>query len=80
MPKVYLTAEQREEAKNQAVRNEISDALCLVKHKTKMSMEDMGKKTGVSRVVISKLLSGEDVEIKISNMIRILEMAGLSIR
>jgi hypothetical protein len=45
-----------------------------------MSMDEMARKTGIGRNAISKLLVGEDVVIKLSNLVMVLDMAGLEIR
>lgn len=80
MPKVFLTEQQRLESRNKKVRDTIADGLIMVKGRNRMSMDEMARKTGIGRNAISKLLVGEDVVIKLSNLIMVFDMAGLEIR
>jgi transcriptional regulator with XRE-family HTH domain len=80
MAKVFLTNEQKLEARNAEMRHRIADGLCVTKNRTKMSMEEIAKKAGVGRMTVSHLLCGDDVEIKLSSLIRLLDLAGLVIR
>lgn len=80
MPKVLLTHEQRLDDRNKRMRNAIADGLCITKRKTGMNLTEMGEKTGVSRNSMSKILSGEDVILPISSLMRILDLAGLTLK
>jgi hypothetical protein len=80
MPKVFLTNEQKLEARNAEMRHRIAYGLCVTKNRTKMSMEEIAEQAGVGRMTVSHLLCGDDVEIKLSSLIRLLDLAGLVIR
>lgn len=80
MPKVLLTHEQRLEDRNKRMRIAIADGLCITKSRSKMNLTEMGAKTGVSRNTMAKLLSGEDVILPMSSLMRVLDMAGLMLK
>ena len=80
MPKVLLTHEQKLEDRNKKLRVSIADGLCVTKRRTGMNMEEMGAKVGVSRNTMSKILSGDDVTLTMSSLIRVLDMAGLTLK
>lgn len=80
MPKVLLTHEQKLEDRNIKLRNAVADNLAVTKRRTGMNMEEMGAKVGISRNAMSKLLSGEDVTLPLSSLIRMLDLAGLTLK
>lgn len=80
MPKVLLTQEQKLEDRNRKMRVAVADGLCVTKRRTGMNMEEMGAKVGVSRNTMSKILSGDDVILSMSCLIRVLDMAGLTLK
>jgi transcriptional regulator with XRE-family HTH domain len=80
MPKVLLTHEQKLEDRNIKLRNAVADNLAVTKRRTGMNMEEMGAKVGISRNAMSKLLSGEDVTMSMSSLIRIIDLAGLTLK
>lgn len=80
MPKVLLTQEQRLEDRNRKMRLQIADGLCVTKHRGKLNMDELGGKVGVNRNTMSKILSGEDVTLKYSMFVRLLDLAGMTLK
>ena len=80
MGRVCLTQEQRQEARNKKMRQAIADGLCVAKHRGRLNIEELGRNVGVGRNTMAKILSGEDVVIPLSSVLRILDVAGLSLK
>lgn len=80
MPKVLLTHEQKLEDRNIKLRNAIADNLAITKRRTGMNMESMGAKIGISRSTMSRLMAGDDVTMSMSSLIRLLDLAGLTLK
>lgn len=80
MPRVCLTQEQRQEARNKKIRQAIADGLCVAKHRGSLNIEEMGRSLGVGRNTMAKILTGEDVVLPMSSMLRILDVAGISLK
>lgn len=80
MPKVLLTHEQKLEDRNKRMRIAVADGLCITKRRTKMNLTEMGAKTGVSRNTMAKILSGDDVTLTMSSLMRVIDMAGLTLK
>ena len=68
MPRVYLTAEQRERAAIDKIRLALSDGIAVQKSRNRLTNKD-----------VAHIINQEDVKLPISQVIRLLKFAGLSI-
>ena len=74
MPRVYLTAEQREAARQAARAKDLADSLLVHKALKRTTFQAMAEETGISRQALSKISRGEDVCLPLSSTLRLMEL------
>lgn len=79
MPKVLITQEQRAEERSRKMREAIADGLCITRRRSGLSIEALGRTAGVGRNTMSKILAGEDVTLSVNTLLRLLDLAGMSL-
>lgn len=83
MPRVCLNDEQRKKAKEQdaikAMRNSISDCMATKMNRERLNRESLGKIVGISRQSVSDILSGNDVRLNISTMLKLFYFLGMEV-
>lgn len=80
MPKVLLTEEQRLADRLKRSRNALADGLSATKNRSRMTTVEIGKKTGIGRNTVSKILAGESVLVSTDSLLLLLDMAGLTLK
>ena len=80
MPRVYLTEEQRAEAKRQKTRRLLGDGLAVLKNRTRSTNQSLAHDLGVNHVTLSKLMSAEDVRLSVDKLLYLLDVSGLEIK
>ena len=80
MPKVYLTAAQRQEAKLDRQNKMLGDGLACYKAINKLTLEQIGSGLGMSKTTVMHIIQGKDKRIPIQSFWKLLEMAGLEVR
>ena len=79
MPRVYLTAEQREQAAIDKIRLALSDGIAVQKSRNRLTNKDVAHSLELGERTIANIINQEDVKLPISQVIRLLKLAGLSI-
>ncbi len=79
MPRVYLTAEQREQAAIDKIRLALSDGIAVQKSRNRLTNKDVAHGLELGERTIANIINQEDVKLPISQVIRLLKFAGLSI-
>lgn len=80
MPKVCLTAAQKERARFEAKSRAMADGLAAFKNKEKLSNDQIGHEIGLSHVTVAKLLDGENVRIPVYTMWKLLALSGIQVK
>lgn len=83
MPRVFLNDEQKKKAKEQdaikSMRNSISDCMATKMNRERLNRESLGKIVGISRQSVSDILSGNDVRLNISTMLKLFYFLGMEV-
>ncbi len=79
MPRVYLTAEQREAAAIERTKEMLSDGLAVRKRRNRQTYAEMGRDAGITGQTMSRLMAGQDPKMPVSQVLRLLRMAGLTV-
>lgn len=80
MPRVYLTDEQRSEAKRQKTRRQIGDGLAVLKNRTRSTNQSLSHDLGVNHVTLSKLMAAKDVRLSVDKLLYLLDVSGFEIK
>lgn len=79
MPKVRITAQQREEAKLKRYREVFRDGMAAYKNRKGLNNMAMGQELGIHHTVVSKILKAEPVQLDFNTLFRLLDLAGLEL-
>lgn len=79
MPKISLTAAQKQAARSERQRRKVADGLSVWKNRNRMTNEAMGSALGVSPESVARLLGCEDVKLHYTVFLRILDAAGVGV-
>ena len=79
MPKVYLSEQQRIEARYERIRKCIADRVVVYMHRNHHTRGSLASSLSMGHTTFEKLLSGEDVLMTTTRFIHLLDMAGLKI-
>lgn len=79
MPKVYLTDEQRLEARYEQIRKRIGDRVALSMHRHHYTQSSVYKHLDMGHSTLTKLLEGEDVTMPITKFLKILDLADIAL-
>ena len=80
MPKILLTNKQRQEERVRRFINLIRDGLCVTRCRNHISLAELANAAGVSRNTMAKILDGGDVTLPVSTFVRLLDLAGVSLK
>lgn len=79
MPRVYLTAAQREEAKTTQRLKALGDGIAIYGAKKRLNQKNLAEDLGLNIRTVSKLLDGKPVALSTEQLFRILEKAGMEV-
>ena len=79
MPKVYLTEQQRLDARYEQIKKRIGDRLVLAMHRNRLTQTNVCNQLSMGHNTLSKLLDGEDVTMTTTRFLQILDMAGVAL-
>lgn len=80
MPNVYLTEQDRENARTRKIREVITDGVVAQKHKNRLTIPQLAAEFGLGRAKASRLLTGDEtLDMNIDQFIRLLRWAGFKI-
>lgn len=79
MPRVYLTAEQRERAAIDKIRLALSDGIAVQKSRSRLTNKDVAHGLELGERTIANIINQEDVKLTVSQTIRLLRFAGLTV-
>lgn len=77
MPRVKLTAAQRETAKKQDRAKKLADGLMVHKALTRSTFQDMAEQLDVDVKILRKAIKGEQVYVPLEKALNILLMSGV---
>lgn len=77
MPKVFLTEQQRLDARYDRIRKCIGDRVVLSMHRQYTTQQSLCKKLEMGHATVRKLIDGEDVTMTTTKFLQILDFAGL---
>lgn len=77
MPRVCLTASQRESAKKADQAKALADGLMVHKALTRSTFQDMAEQLDVDVKILRKAIKGEQVYVPLEKALNILLMAGV---
>ncbi len=80
MPKVYLTEDQRAQARRQRIRRQLGDGLAVAKNRIRGTNKSMAHDLGMNHETFAKLLAAEDVRLSIDNFLRLIDAAGMEVK
>lgn len=80
MPKVCLTQEQREQAANERRRQLIADGMAAYKNRNRLSDEALGRRLGLGRNTVARILNGEEVKLETDKHFKVLAVSGYQMR
>lgn len=78
MPRIALTAAQREAAKIADRNKALSDGLLIYKAVNRITFAQQAKTLGINPRTLNKVINGESCQLPLSTVWRMLDMAGLS--
>lgn len=76
MPRVTLTAAQREAAKKQDRAKKLADGLLIHKALGRLTYEQMAQELGIDKRCLRKIVDGQDCYIPVSAALAMVEMIG----
>lgn len=76
MPKVALTAAQREAAKKQDRAKKLADGLLVHKALGRLTYEQMARELGIDKRCLRKIVDGQDCYIPVSAALAMVEIVG----
>ena len=79
MPRVYLTAEQREAAAIQRLQEMMADGLAVRKRRSQQTYAEMGRDVGITGQTMSRLMAGQNPRMTVSQVFCLMRMAGLTV-
>lgn len=77
MPRVALTAEQREAYRKKDRMTALSEGLRIHKVLLGLTYEQMAKKAGMDVRCLRKIINGDDAYITVNSAMELMDMAGL---
>lgn len=77
MPKVYLTEQQRIDARYEQIRKRIGDRIVISMHRNHHTQSNVYNHLAMGHSTFRKLLDGEDVTMTTTRFLQILDLAGL---
>ena len=80
MPKIRLTAAQRQADNVNTAKNLFRDAMGLYKTREHMSNKALAAKLGIGHVAVGKILKAETIEVSTDTLFRLLDQLGLELR
>lgn len=79
MPRVCLTQEQRERDAVNQIREALADGIAIQKARNRLTNRQVAGGLDVGERTIANLLHQEDVKLTVSQTIRLLRFAGLTV-
>lgn len=79
MPKVYLTEQQRIDARYEQIRKRIGDRIVIAMHRNHHTQSNVYNHLAMGHSTFRKLLDGEDVTMTTTRFLQILDLAGLTL-
>ena len=79
MPRVYLTAAQREQAKISQRLNALGDGIAIYGAKNRLDQKHLAEDLGLNIRTVSKLMDGQSVNISTERLFRIFEKVGMGV-
>lgn len=76
MPRVALTAAQREAAKKQDRAKKLADGLLTHKALSRLTYDQMAQEFGIDKRCLRKIVNGQDCYIPVSSALAMFEMVG----
>lgn len=83
MPRVYLTAAERDDArekqKQDAMLRQLADGLAAYRNRKGLTKEKLGLEFGISKPTVVKLLSCQPTSLRTDSLHKIFSAAGINI-
>ena len=80
MPKVYLTDEQKQAARDQATYQKIVDGVAAYQNRKQLTKEQLAAELGISRNSIPKLLHAKELHMDVKTVLKAIRLAGLELK
>ena len=79
MPKVYLTDQQRIDARYEQIRKRIGDRIVLTMHRNHHTRGSLANSLSMGHSTFAKILEGEDATMTTTRFLQILDLAGIAL-
>lgn len=79
MPKVRITAKQRQDAKLKRYREVFRDGMAAYKNRNDLNNKTMAEDLGIHHTVVAKILRAENIQVDFDTLFRLLDLAGLEL-
>lgn len=80
MPKVYLTEEQRQAARDQATYQAVVDGIAAFQNRKQLTKEQLAAELGISRNSIPKLLRADALQMDVKTVLKAIRLAGMEVK
>ena len=80
MPRVALTAAQREANRVKSVRQRVSDGLAVHKNRKRATARDLAAEFGINKDTVCHILHEEEFCLPFAKVLAILDTAGLEVK